>query len=134
MPGKIKTTRINHVTTMVKDTARSMKFYNDLVGIKQIQSQVENPAITWLQLDSGIMLHLIETEEAPAKPPNIHHAFEVADFEGTKDVLRENGYKIDREGVRYDGQCFLFIFDPDGNSVEFCTASGYAPAPPRPTT
>ena len=36
MPGKIKTTKINHVTTMVKDTARSMKFYNDLVGIKHV--------------------------------------------------------------------------------------------------
>ena len=71
------------------------------------------------------MLHLIETQEAPAKPPNIHHAFEVEDFEATKVVLRENGYEIDREGVRYDGQCFLFIFDPDGNSVEFCTSSGY---------
>ena len=133
MPNKIKTTKINHVTTMVKDTARSMKFYNDLVGIKQIQSQVENPNITWLQLESGIMLHLIETQEAPAKPPSVHHAFEVEDFEGTKDILRENGYEIDREGVRYDGQCFLFIFDPDGNTVEFCTASGYAPAPLRPT-
>ena len=26
----------------------------------------------------------------------------------------------------------FIIEDPDGNSVEFCTASGYAPAPPRP--
>ncbi len=70
MPGKIVTNKINHVTTMVKDTARAMRFYNDLIGIKEIQSQVENPNI--------------------------------------------------------------FIDDPDGNNVEFCTASGYAPAPPRP--
>ena len=46
MPGKINTKKINHVTTMVKDTARAMNFYNDLIGIKQIQSQVENPNIT----------------------------------------------------------------------------------------
>ena len=131
MPGKICTTKINHVTTMVKDTSRAMKFYNDLVGIKQIQSQVDNPNITWLQLESGIMLHLIETPDAPAKPEGVHHAFEVEDFEGTKDILRENGYEIQREGIRYDGQEFLFIADPDGNRVEFCTAAGYAPAPPR---
>ena len=68
MPGKVQTKKINHVTTMVKDTARAMKFYNDLVGIKQIQSQVDNPAITWLQLESGIMVHLIETPDAPASP------------------------------------------------------------------
>ena len=132
MPGKIHTTRINHVTTMVKDTARAMKFYNDLVGIKQIQSQVDNPNITWLQLESGIMVHLIETPDAPAKPEGVHHAFEVADFEDTKNILRENGFEIQREGIRYDGQAFLFIADPDGNRVEFCTAAGYAPAPPRP--
>ena len=46
MAGKIRTTKINHVTTAVKDTARAMKFYNDLIGIKQIHSQVDNPEIT----------------------------------------------------------------------------------------
>ncbi|GIT01869.1 MAG: hypothetical protein CM1200mP27_04940 [Chloroflexota bacterium] len=50
---------------MVKDTARAMKFYNELLGIKQIESQVPNPEITWLQLDNGIMVHLIETDKAP---------------------------------------------------------------------
>ncbi len=132
MPGKINVSQINHVTTMVKDTATAMKFYNDLLGIKQIQSQVDNPAITWLQLENGIMVHLIETPDAPAKPGNIHHAFQVDDFEGTKAILRENGYEILREGVRYDGQAFAFISDPDGNSVEFCTGAGAYPAPPRP--
>ena len=135
MAGKIKLTRINHVTTMVKDTARAMKFYHDLLGIKQIQSQVANPNITWLQLDNGIMVHLIETPDAPAKPGNVHHAFQVRDFEGTKKILQENGYPILREGVRFDGQVYLFTNDPDGNSVELCTGSGYAPAdkiPARP--
>ena len=132
MPGKIHTTKINHVTTMVKDTARAMKIYNDLVGIKQIQSQVDSPNVTWLQLESGIMLHLFQTPDAPAKPKGIHHAFEVEDFEGTKDILRENGFEIRQEGIRDDGQAFLFVDDPDGNSVEFCTAAGYVPAPPGP--
>ena len=81
MPGQIKTKQINHVTTMVKDTARAMKFYNELLGIKQIESQVPNPEITWLQLENGIMVHLIETPDAPVKPENTHHAFEVEDFE-----------------------------------------------------
>jgi len=132
MPGKIKTKQINHVTAMVKDTARAMKFYNDLLGIKQIESQVDNPAITWLQMENGIMVHLIETEEAPVKPENTHHAFEVEDFEGTMKILEESGYEILRHGVRFDGQAFLFTHDPDGNRVEFCTSSGYAPAPSRP--
>ena len=132
MAGQIEIRQINHVTTMVKDTARAMAFYNDLLGIKQIQSQVDNPAITWLQLENGVMVHLIETDEAPAKPGNVHHAFQVDDLEATRSTLESNGYEILRGGIRYDGQAYFFIEDPDGNSVEFCTASGYAPAPPRP--
>ena len=132
MPEKIQIAQINHVTTMVKDTDRAMKFYNDLLGIKQIQSQVDNPAITWLQLENGVMVHLIETDEAPAKPGNIHHAFQVDNLESTKATLEASGYPAKREGIRYDGQAYIFIEDPDGNSVEFCTSSGYAPAPPRP--
>ena len=132
MPGKVTTNRINHVTVMVKDTACAMKFYNDLLGIKQIESQVPNANITWLQLENGVMVHLIESPEAPAKPSNVHNAFEVENFAETKRVLKESGYPVLREGVRFDGQCYLFVNDPDGNSVEFCTTSGYAPAPPRP--
>ena len=120
MPEKIQIAQINHVTTMVKDTDRAMKFYNDLLGIKQIQSQVDNPAITWLQLENGVMVHLIETDEAPAKPGNIHHAFQVDNLESTKATLEASGYPAKREGIRYDGQAYLFIEDPDGNSVEFC--------------
>ena len=132
MAGQIEIRQINHVTTMVKDTARAMEFYNRLLGIKQIQSQVDNPAITWLQLENGVMVHLIETDEAPAKPGNIHHAIQVDDLEATRETLESNGFTALRGGVRYDGQAYFFIEDPDGNSVEFCTSSGYAPAPPRP--
>ena len=132
MADRVKISQINHVTTMVKNTARAMKFYNELLGIKQIQSQVDNPAITWLQLDNGVMVHLIETQEAPAKPGNIHHAFQVDNLEETQETLEKNGFTILRGGIRYDGQAYFFIEDPDGNSVEFCTASGYAEAPDRP--
>ena len=121
----LKLNHINHVVTMVKDTKRSMEFYCDFLGIKQIQSQVDNPEITWLQLPSGVMLHLIETQDAPAHPPNIHHAFEVEDFDAAKKALDNSGISIENSGVRHDGQQYLFIRDPDGNRVELCTPSGF---------
>ena len=130
MPGLITTHKINHVTTMTKDTSVAMEFYNNLLGIKQIESQVDNPEITWLQLESGIMVHLIETQEAPAKPDRIHPPpSRWKTSRAPRATLEQNGFEIEREGVRYDGQAFLFIHDPDGNRVEFCTSSGYAPAP-----
>ena len=130
MAGKIEISQVNHIVTMVKDPARAMKFYHDLLGIKQIPSQVSNPKITWLQVGSGIMLHLIETDDAPAWPDGIHHAFQVMNLEATKRILQENGYQIFSEGVRNDGDAYLFTRDPDGHRVELCTGPGYAPAPP----
>ena len=123
--GRLKLNHVNHVVTMVRDTQRSMEFYHDFLGIKQIQSQVDNPNITWLQLPSGVMLHLIVNEEAPAYPRDIHHAFEVEDFDAAKLAVEEKGIDIESSGVRNDGQQFLFIRDPDGNRVELCTPSGF---------
>ncbi len=121
----VKLTHVNHVVTMVKDTPRSLAFYKDLLGIKQIESQVDNPSITWLQLPSGVMLHLIESDQAPAHPDNIHHAFEVADFAAARRALEDHGIPVERTGVRRDGQEYLFIRDPDGNRVELCTPSRF---------
>jgi hypothetical protein len=47
-------------------------------------------------------------------------------------TLEENGFEILRHGVRFDGQGFMFINDPDGTREEICTGSGYFPAPGRP--
>jgi catechol 2,3-dioxygenase-like lactoylglutathione lyase family enzyme len=123
-PG-LNLNHVNHVVTMVKETKRSMEFYCDFLGIKQIKSQVDNPNITWLQLPSGVMLHLIETDDAPARPENIHHAFEVEDFEAAKVAVQGKGINIENSGVRHDGQQFMFFRDPDGNRVELCTPSGF---------
>jgi catechol 2,3-dioxygenase-like lactoylglutathione lyase family enzyme len=125
-PSKdIRVQHVNHVVTMVREAPRSIEFYCDLLGFKQIPSMVDNPNITWLQLPSGVMLHLIESQEAPARPENVHHAFEVEDFDAATKALQERGITIERTGVRRDGQRFLFIRDPDGNRVELCTPSGF---------
>ncbi|GIT13437.1 MAG: hypothetical protein CM1200mP35_02570 [Chloroflexota bacterium] len=88
---------------MVKDTGRAMKFYNDLLGKKTNSESSSNPEITWLQLDNGVMVHLIETDEAPAKPGNIHHAFQVDNLESTKATLEASGYPVKGErGIRYE--------------------------------
>ena len=124
-PNRIDLKTINHVLTVVKDVKKSMEFYCGLLGFKHIQSMVDNPDITWLQLPSGAMLHLHETDTAPVKPDNVHNAFEAADFDSAKQTLDKIGIPIERSGTRNDGQKFMFIRDPDGNLVEICTASGF---------
>ena len=120
----LKLNHVNHVVYLVRDTRQSMEFYHDFLGIKQIPSQVDNPNITWLQLPSGVMLHLIETDQAPC-PDESHIAFEVEDFDAAVEAVKAKGLEISRSGVRNDGQRFLFTHDPDGNRVELCTKSGF---------
>jgi catechol 2,3-dioxygenase-like lactoylglutathione lyase family enzyme len=40
-------------------------------------------------------------------------------------ALQEKGITVERGGLHYDGQRYLFIRDPDGNRVELCTPSGF---------
>ena len=123
---------INHQSMPFVDRGRALAFWRDLLGLKLVPAQEGGggDGLIWLEAADGTMVHLLR--RSPKNPPNVHTAFEVEDFEDTKRILHENGYEIMREGVRYDGQAFLFTSDPDGNRVEFCTAAGYAPAPPRP--
>ena len=121
----IQVKHVNHIVTMVQEPQRSLAFYCDFLGFKQIPSMVENPHITWRQLPSGVMLHLIESEEAPARPDNVHHAFEVEDYDAAVQALHGKNIPIERTGVRKDGQRYLFNRDPDGNRVELCTPSGF---------
>ena len=122
----VRATHVNHVVTLVRDTNRSLEFYCGLLGIKQIPSMVDPPNITWLQLPSGVMLHLVETENVPGTS-TVHHAFEVEDFESARQALEERSIEVRSAGVRKDGQRYLFIMDPDGNLVELCTSSGFSP-------
>jgi hypothetical protein len=69
---------------------------------------VDNPNITWLRLPSGVMLHLIESQEAPMCPDNVHHAFEVEDFDAAMKALQEKGITIERTEVRHDGQRLFY--------------------------
>ncbi len=48
----------------------------------------------------------------------------VEDFEAAKKAVEDRGLPIESSGVRYDGQQYLFIRDPDDNRVELCTRGG----------
>src|ERR671923_1291486 len=98
----IQVQHVNHIVTMVREPQPSIEFYCGLLGFKQIPSMVDNPRITWLQLPSGVMLHLIESEEAPARPESVHHAFEVEDFDAATKALQDKGISVERTGVRKD--------------------------------
>lgn len=120
----IRLKAVNHLTYNVKDKNRALRFWEDVLGIKQIPSQVDSEHILWLQLPSGAMVHLIENE-AGASSPSHHGAFEVDDIEAARVAIRAKSVETTDISTRNDGQRAFFLHDTEGNRIEICTKSGF---------
>ena len=124
LDGSTRLMAINHVTYNVKDKDRALRFWEDVLGVKQIPRQVDRDHLYWLQLPSGAMVHLVENRDAPSEPSH-HGAFEVDDIEATANALNARGVETTTISVRNDGQRAIYLHDPDGNRIEICTRSGF---------
>lgn len=125
LSGAVRLTGVNHVTYNVKNKDVALKWWEDVLGIKQIPKQVNGDHLYWLQLPSGAMVHIIENE-AGASEPSHHAAFEVGDIEAAQEALHKGGIETDGPiSTRNDGQKAFYLKDPDGNRIEICTKSGF---------
>lgn len=120
----IRLKRINHITYNVKDKDAALKWYQEVLGLKQIPKMVNSDHLYWLQLPSGAMVHIIENPDAPSLPSH-HSAFEVDDIEAARGALFGKGIEATDIQTRHDGQRAFYINDPDGNRIELCTKSGF---------
>jgi glyoxylase I family protein len=113
---------LNHVSLLVKDTARALEFYQGLLGLELEESrpQMSFPG-AWL-LVGAAQIHLLEIPAAmqPGDLPehggcDRHFALDVADLGVVVTVLEaaDIPYTLSRSGRRA-----LFCRDPDGNAVE----------------
>jgi len=115
---------VNHVTYNVRDKVKALRFWEDVLGVKRIPSQVDSDRIIWLQIPSGAMIHLIETPDGPSIPSH-HGAFEVDDIEAAQECVRSMKVETTEITTRNDGQRVFFLNDPEGNRIEICTRSGF---------
>jgi len=120
----IKLKNVNHLTYNVTDKDRALRFWEDILGVKRIPSQVNAERIIWLQIPSGAMIHLIGESEGPSVPSH-HGAFEVDDIDASAKSIQAKGIETFNHQTRNDGQRAFFLKDPDGNQIEICTKSGF---------
>ena len=111
---------LNHVALHVRDLARSMRFYEDVMGLPKL----ERPAFpfpgAWYALGSQ-ELHLIADETLEEAGPRRHHHFAllVDDIYAAKSELEARGVTVfDGPMRRPDGPMQLFFHDPDGYRIE----------------
>ena len=124
LEDQIRLKNINHITYNVRDKDAALRWYEDILGIKQIPKMVNGDHLYWLQLPSGAMVHIIENVDAPSAPSH-HTAFEVDDIEASRDYFVGKGLETTDIQTRNDGQRAFYINDPDGNRIELCTISGF---------
>jgi len=117
---------IHHVSVIVADTARALRFYRDTLGI---EVDPERPDLgypgAWLRI-GGQQIHLLELpnpDPVSGRPPHggrdRHCAFTIRDLDALRTQLEAAGviYTLSKSGRRA-----LFCRDPDGNALEFIEA------------
>lgn len=110
---------VHHVSINVTDTARSLSYYRDLLGLLHLDRPAFGFDGAWLGLPDGRQLHLIETADVP---PDLgqHLAFSVDDLDAVVEALRTAGFEVGSpKQVADTGVRQVFALDPDGNRVEF---------------
>ena len=112
---------LHHVSLVVADTAVSLTFYCDVLGMQQTERPDLGFPGAWLQLGAQ-QIHLLEPENPDpitGRPEHggrdRHIALSVPDLTPVKDVLDKNGiaYTMSKSGRKA-----LFCRDPDGNALE----------------
>jgi catechol 2,3-dioxygenase len=117
---------LGHVVFYVKNLDRSLVFYRDLLGFREVGRAFGGAAAA---LTSGRTHHellLIEVGEAPAPPHGrrlglYHIGIKVGD---SLDELRSAKRELEQAGVPITGMSdhtvsqSLYLADPDGNEIE----------------
>src|SRR5215469_11621004 len=127
---------VAHFSIPVSDTARSTRFYTEVVGCQHLFT---TPGGQMVFLDAAGLCLILVKREPPINSVledhgGVHHAFAVAheDYRKALDHLRSHGVEItfeeDRQGGVLNGPRAYF-HDPDGTVLEFIDLTSYAGRP-----
>jgi glyoxylase I family protein len=116
---------LDHVSFAVRDLARSLHFYCDVLGLEKAPRPDLGFPGAWLTAGDA-QVHLLEVPEGfdgGAPPPALnpvasHAAFGIDDHAATRELLRGHGLEIFE--LEASGQ--MWVKDPDGNIVELISA------------
>jgi catechol 2,3-dioxygenase len=123
---RVKAHYLGHVVWYVRDLARSLGFYRDLLGFAQVGLAFGGRAAALTGGRTHHELLLIEVGDAPAPLAGrrlglYHIGIKIGD---SLDALRAAKSELERAGITIDGMSdhtasqSLYCRDPDGNEVE----------------
>ena len=117
----IKVLSYLHVAVIVSNLARSIEFYTHILGLTQVDRDLNYPGV-WYQIGE-VQIHLIEDInhesnndiDLTKSTRNPHIALGISDITAAKDQLLAADCVVKMSN---SGRAALFTQDPDGNIIE----------------
>lgn len=113
--------RFEHLALAVSEVEESLKFYCEILGLKEIQRPNFDFKGAWISMGTGLSIHLIEGKpEVDTKGSRGNHfAFKVKNLEAWVEKMKNEGVQIVKgPKQREDGVWQLFVSDPNGYVIE----------------
>jgi glyoxylase I family protein len=113
----LNVTHIDHVSVIITDLARSRRFYNEVLGLREIpKPKTFDFVALWYDLGGGHTLHLLQKDAPDTLSPR-HFCLRVSDVKAAREYFIGRGIPIQETGP-IPGADRFFVSDPDGNRVE----------------
>jgi len=126
----MKFTELNHIALHVADVETSCEFYERVLKLEKISRPAFAFPGAWYRLGERQELHLIGERDLPVHSHSrgTHWALMVDDMDEWEAHLTEIGQAYLPRRVRPDKAYQIYVEDPDGHMIEFCTPPGAAVA------
>lgn len=115
---------LHHASVIVTDLARAKQFYEQVLGLKEIERPAFDFPGAWYAVgETGHQLHLIVHDGQTKRNGGIdtrdgHFAIRVVSYEETIAWLAKHGIEHKAKPDSITGFAQIFVLDPDRNIIE----------------
>lgn len=113
-------THLDHVNIRTCNLAEMIRFYTEIVGLKNGNRPQFAFSGAWLYCGDRAAVHLVEVADPPQglQPKIEHFAFMASDLSGFLKLLTSRDVPFNTRVVAGVGNTQVNIHDPDGNHIE----------------
>jgi catechol 2,3-dioxygenase-like lactoylglutathione lyase family enzyme len=118
--------KVNHIAVHVSNLNSSKEFFQNIVGLTEIEEPFKDNLHAWYDIGGGAALHIIEAANVPTQISKVNHlCFSMKDMDGFIKTLQDTNYPFEswvgekgKVTIRVDGIRQIYIQDPDGMWLE----------------
>jgi catechol 2,3-dioxygenase-like lactoylglutathione lyase family enzyme len=111
--------KLNHIGFFVSNLEKSLKFYNDIFGFKEVDRfMVGDSNIATMDMN-GALLELIQSSSVPTPPAGNWSHLAIVYPEFDEAVAKVTAMNIEKRMMTMEsGDRLCFFNDPDGHTIE----------------